>query len=313
MAGILTSMSTLKTAVSMGVAVVAIGFGVYETQQCSRADAAAAERREESDRLRTRLNATEALAARLEKRAAQAEEQRAALERNTRGLFSNKTVSGAGLSLNSSAGAGRSPEGELSLQATPATTDPEQARQQLRNLNRPGVRTTYSPFYRKLGLTTEGSNRFDELVPDNTERGSALFKKAAAQSSARDRESLQTVAEVVQDQSRASLGSLVSGAFGDKIGGEFHRFQETMALRPVTNQLASALFYTETPLTAALAEQLVDIMAQNARSAEGKVNPAETDKSSVRTAARAVRRGRPNRWSGRWQEFTCVAATDFRG
>lgn len=178
-------------------------------------------------------------------RAVKAEEQRGAWERTTRGLFSNTTVSGGALTLGSNSGP--SPEGRLSLAATPPTNDPEQARQQTRNLNRPGVRMTCLPFYRKLGLTPEESSRFDALVPDNTERGSALFKKAAAQSPARDRGSLQTVAEVINDQNHASLGALASGAFGDKSGAEFNRFQETMALRPVTNQLASGLFIPRRP------------------------------------------------------------------
>jgi RNA polymerase sigma factor (sigma-70 family) len=286
LAGILTSMSTLKTSVSIGVAVFAIGFGIYEAKERSRADAGAAEVRDESERLRLQLNAARRSAADSEQRAVKAEEQRAALERTTRRLFSNTTVSGGALPLSSSSGP--SPEGQLSLSRTPPTTDPEQARQQTRNLNRPGVRLTYSPFYQKLGLTPEERNRFDELVLDNTERGSALFKKAAAQSPARDRESLQTIAEVINDQNHASLGTLVSDAFGDKIGGEFKRFQETMALRPVTNQLASGLFYTETPLSTVQAEQLVEIMAQHARTADGKVNPAEMDKSAVLAAARAV-------------------------
>jgi len=106
---------------------------------------------------------------------------------------------------------------------------------------------TCLPFYRKLGLTPEKSSRFDALVPDNTERGSALFKKAAVQSPTRDRGSLQTVAEAINDQNHASLGALASGEFGDKSGAEFNRFQETMALRPVTNQLASGLFIPRRP------------------------------------------------------------------
>ncbi len=63
MAGILISMSTLKTSVRMGVAVVATGFGIYEAKQRSRAEAVAAEARDESERLRMQLNAAQRLAA----------------------------------------------------------------------------------------------------------------------------------------------------------------------------------------------------------------------------------------------------------
>ncbi len=285
MAGILTSMSTLKTAVSMGVAVVAIGFGVYEVQQRSRADAAAATSQDEREQLQAQLNAMRKIITRSEQRAVRAEEHLGALERKTRGLFSNQMS--PGLTPVSGAGLGAMFEPRLSL-FTPLPADPEEARQQVRNLNRPGVRMTYSPFYQKRGFTPEERTRFEELALDNTERGSALFKKAAAQSATQDRESLQTLAEVVNDQNHATLGALVRDAFGDKAGEEFQRFQETLPLRPITNQLASALFYTETPLTVAQAEQLVDIMAQSARSANGKVNPAEMDKPAVLSAASAV-------------------------
>jgi RNA polymerase sigma factor (sigma-70 family) len=285
MAGILISMSTLKTSVSMGVAVVAIGFGIYEARQHSLADVAAVANEGERERLQAQLNATSKIVTRSEQRAVRSEEQLGALERKTRGLFSNQTPLASTLALGAGLGATSEGRGMLFI---PLSTDPAEARQQVRNLNRSSARTTYSAFYRKLGFTPEQSNRFDDLVLENTERGSALFKKAAAQSPAQDRESLQTVAEVISDQNHASLAALVNGTFGDRVGGEFQHFQETMALRPVTNQLASGLFYTETPLTVAQAEQLVVIMAKNARTADGKVNPATMDKSAVLAAAQAV-------------------------
>lgn len=285
MAGILTSMSTLKTSVSIGVAVVVIGFGIYEAKQRSRADAVAVVSDAERERLQAQLNVTSKIIMRSERRAGRAEEQLGALERKTRGLFSNQTPLESTLALGTGLGAASEGRGMLFI---PLSTDPAEARQQVRNLNRPGVRTTYSPFCQKLGLTPEQRARFDELVLDNTERGSALFKQAAAQSSTQDRDSLQTVAEVINEQNHAPLGLSVRDAFGDTLGGEFQRFQETMPLRPITNQLASALFYTETPLTVAQAEQLVEIMSQNARTADGKVNPAAMDKSAVLAAARAV-------------------------
>ncbi len=284
-AGVLTFMNTLKTSVSMVVAAVAIGFGLYETQRRSLAETAAVAGGDEREELQAQLNAMRKTIMRSEQRAVRAEEQLGALDRKTRGLFSNQMSLGSAPA--SGAGLGAMQEPRMSF-FTAASADPGQARQQLRNLNRPAVSQSYSPFCRKLGFTPEERVRFDELALDNKERSSALFKKAAASSATQDRDSLQTLAEVVNDQNYETLGSLVRDTFGEKVGEEFQRFQETMSLRPITTQLASALFCTDAPLTPTQAEHLIDILARNSRSAGGKVNPAEMDKSAVLAAARTV-------------------------
>jgi len=271
-----------KTLIAGAVAIIAIGFALYQLKQTSRTEAAFAEISRERDGLQMQLHAEQ-------RRATEAEGRAAGLKRDFDHLFSDKKSSAAPVSAAGfTTGPAMPAQGEGQWFFVKSPSDPVEARRQLRAFNGAAIDATYAALYRKLGLSPAQQEQFKALKLDNMESSSALFKAAAAKSPSHDRSTMQTMAEVINDQGAVELQASMRGAFGDGTAQAIEHYQSTLPARNVANQLASALFYSENPLTVMQAEQLVEIVADAARAPQGKVDLSAMNSEGMLAQAQSV-------------------------
>ncbi len=287
-AGIFMNSSILITG---AIALGAIGATVYQTRNLERTEATVAAVTRERDALQMRVWSAD-------RRLVQVEEQVAAQKRQLDGLFAAKTVSltaaagSAGLAVPESRPRGSGPqEGQLFLHKT-ASADPMEARREVRDINGRAIDASYAAFYRQMGWTAVQQAQFRALKLEVDERQSARFRElaraAGVQNTPTDRAPLRAVFEQTQPAAQADLEAALRGAFGETSVEAFRQFQTTIAARPMTNQLASALFDSDSPLTPQQADQLVGIIAANARTPEGKVDLAVLNRDAMLAQAQAV-------------------------
>ena len=270
----------------MMMTMVAVGFGVYEQKQCTEAETRATLAREDLASLETQLNAVRRSGAKSEQRAVRAEEQLTALEAKVRGLFPSIPIAAApsgsgGANFQVSSGPG-------GFSASRPPPRPEPNRQEIRNSIRVATNTSYMPFYRRVGFTSEQRDRFNELVLDVNDRKENSLKDAIAAARYNGREAMQAAVEQVNAHAEREMLAAVKSGFGDSVAEAYQGFQETVPVRGVISQLANALFYTESPLTANQAELLVEILGKNARTAASKVEVAAINKTGTLAAAQTV-------------------------
>jgi hypothetical protein len=86
----------------------------------------------------------------------------------------------------------------------------------------------------------------------------------------------------------SELRSTLASRFGENAVPLIERFTETLFLREPVSHVASELFYSDTPLSEAQANQLVDILAKHMRDPAGRLNPTFADGSAMKTDAAAV-------------------------
>jgi RNA polymerase sigma factor (sigma-70 family) len=265
------------------VAIGATSFAVFEVNKANRFEAAIATLTDDGERLRTRLRAAE-------ERAVQAEQRTVALKRDLGAVFAKKPVAATAALAGglSSEPPSQIQEGQWAFRALPASSDPAEARRQIRALNAPGIDLTYLALYKKLGFTAEQRAIFRELQLDKREQGSDLFKAAMKQSPTKDRTIGQTTFEVVNEQTQADLNAKLRDTFGEEAFRTIGYYQSSLPARAVANQLATAAFYSDTPLTAQQAEQLVDIIASQARSSQGKVDLSTMNSEAMLVQAQSV-------------------------
>ena len=268
------------------VALVAIGLSVYQTKQFQRAKAAAAAAAHERDALRSQLRDTQQRATHAEQQAAQAAPQVSSARRETPGLMST--------SPRSSLTASSSSRGRLVLSSspTPPGETREETRRRIRQANIDGRDFFYQPLYRALAFSPMQREQFKNLIAAHEDRQRArldgTMKAAMAQSPKPDRAAMQQLFDATVAQLTAEWHEDVRATFGDATVEAVKHHGETAPMRAVTKELAGALFETDTPLTTAQAEQLVNILAANSRNADGKIDLAAMDTAAIQAQAQAV-------------------------
>ncbi len=125
----------------------------------------------------------------------------------------------------------------------------------------------YQPLYRRLGLNAAQSEKFKAIMVENARRNEALMK-AAAMNSKPDPDKLREI----DDQTNAELITVIRGEFGDDAVQAMDRHERTMPFRGPMDELARTLFYSDAPLSATQAEQLLDAVATHEQATQGKVD-----------------------------------------
>lgn len=123
------------------------------------------------------------------------------------------------------------------------------------------VDARYAALFKNLNLAPEQLEKFKSLLAD---RGNTLLDILSV---ARDQgidprqdpEAFRKLMTSAQDDLNNSLKSVI----GDTAFAQYQNFEQTQAQRNVVNQLQQRLSYTDTPLTPAQAEQMVQILAAN--------------------------------------------------
>lgn len=126
----------------------------------------------------------------------------------------------------------------------------------------------YRAFYQKLGFTAEQSAQFKALVLDNVRHREELLKTALTG----DARLTPEQSRAIDEQLQAELLASVRANFGDATAQAMQHYNDTFPLRGPVDEFAKTLFYTNTPLTAAQAEQLIDAVANSERNAQGKID-----------------------------------------
>ncbi len=262
-----------KTTLAAAVAVLAIGVSLYEFTALRRARAAAGDA---EAGWRGHLEAAQ-------QRLAAADKQNATLQREVEAVRAAISFLGFKPTLASPPTPASSPA------PTPPTLSAEAkavasgfylrsgstTREEARANSARSVDTAYAPLYRELNLTPGQSEQLRNLLLDCDENGKKLLGKAVAEARARnpnfDRADQFEVFEVLNAQIETEQQAAVRQALGEAAALALERFQSTGPARVVANQVVGALANSEAPLAPGQTEQLVALVAAQARNAAGRV------------------------------------------
>ncbi len=149
-------------------------------------------------------------------------------------------------------------------------------REEERRRNGQTLDTNFAALYRELNLTPAQREQFKNLMLDTEEANKQLFSKAVAEARARnpnfDRADQYEVFEALTAQTAAEQQAAVRQALGETAAQALQNYQATAPVRFVVTQLAANLFNSEAPLLPVQADQLIEIMARNAKGPAGKVD-----------------------------------------
>lgn len=126
----------------------------------------------------------------------------------------------------------------------------------------------YDPLFRKLALSPAQVDQFKALLVAKLRRQSDLAEYARSQGT----RPVDPDVRALNSQADAEFAAQVRASFGDTIYDALQHFNDTGAMRELTGQLSNALALTATPLSAGQADQLVEILANNSRTPDGRVS-----------------------------------------
>lgn len=270
---------TKTTLIVTAAAIVAIVSTVYFYTKAERADAIVTTVVRERDDLREKISAAE-------QRVTRAEQQNAALKRDFDGIFSKQTSSAA----IASNGLTEADKAKFYVRAGPG--DKAEAQRQQRESRILNLEANYQALFRQLGFTAEQIERFKAVRLEGMDKSSDLFRARAAAAKAADptigRPGLQKVFDQANADNYAETQAALRATFGEEIAQKIQHYESALPVRPMANQLASSLFYSDAPLTPDQAERLVDIMANHSRTGPGKVDAGAMNAVAVLEEAQAV-------------------------
>ncbi|MDO8542720.1 MAG: hypothetical protein Q7S40_19945 [Opitutaceae bacterium] len=124
-----------------------------------------------------------------------------------------------------------------------------------------GIEARYAALFKNLNLSPEQAEQMKSLLAERQTSRQDVFEVAAAQG-IDPRQNPEALRKLMAD-SRAQIDSSIKGVIGDTGFAQLQNFEQTMPQRSVVNELQQRLSYSNTPLTATQAEQLVQILAAN--------------------------------------------------
>lgn len=123
------------------------------------------------------------------------------------------------------------------------------------------IRETYGPLYRTLKFSAAQVARFESIMSDFVQGDMDVRIAGLTMGAGKgDVAVAKLLNQVTQERDRA-----IQALGGDAAVAEFYDFERTAAWRSGPAQLASALYYTEEPLTGEQGERLVDLFAARAQ------------------------------------------------
>lgn len=257
-----------KTTLITVAAVLAIGFSIYEFNALRREREAAAGARAE---LQVQLQAAQ-------QRVAAADRQSVALRSELAAAHAAKSLLGFKSTLAGAPTPASSPAPAVT--AAPATASGfylgSMTREEARRRNGQTLDTNLAALYRQLNLTPAQREQFKNLMLDTEEANKQLFSKAVAEARSRnpnfDRADQYEVFDALNAQTEAEQQAAVRQELGETAAQALQNYQATAPVRFVAKQLAANLSNSEAPLLPVQADQLIEIMARNARVPAGKVD-----------------------------------------
>lgn len=144
--------------------------------------------------------------------------------------------------------------------------------------------TTYQALYRQLNLSADQVAAFKTLATENAQRHAEIDQLAAARGLKVSDPSLVSL----YGQADADFDAGLSGIVGTSGHLALKHFAETYWIRSATDTLAGALFYSDAPLTANQANQLVEIVWDNMRTPTGEHHPAAANFDAMAIQAQGI-------------------------
>lgn len=138
------------------------------------------------------------------------------------------------------------------------------------------VEARYAALFKSLNLTHEQAERLKSILADRatTMQDAASIARDQGIDPRRDPDGYKALME----STRADINNSIKAVVGDSGFAQFESYENTLPQRNVVNQLQWSLSQTDTPITSAQAEQLVQILASNPappapRPTDGSGNP----------------------------------------
>jgi hypothetical protein len=125
----------------------------------------------------------------------------------------------------------------------------------------------YQPLLEKLALTVEQRATFNDLLAANLQRHADLREVGRAQGA----RPVDVDIEALEAEADAALSARIGASFGSAVQAAFLHFEKTGPVREFVHHLHDALATTATPLTPSQDDQLVELIAQHSRGADGRV------------------------------------------
>jgi len=151
---------------------------------------------------------------------------------------------------------------------------------------RNSLRFSFGPLYRRLGFSPEQISEFEAALVEQKEAIGDVFNATRSQGLAYNDPVLAKLIAPAQQDAEEKLKTVL-GEAGEI---EFKAYKKTFNARPSVDALAAALYYTEAPLTAGQADQMVQLVAANigkgSVAATGATNYAPIDWDKVTMQAR---------------------------
>lgn len=236
-------MSTTKTlvATTSAIAILAVSNAVYENQEARQAQTSLATATQEIATLRGRE---------------QVAEQRAIeLEAKVRTLESAAT---AAKTASPSKAAGSGQLASVDVQMEMLLANPEYQELSLKS-ELAGLRFRYGPLYQKLGLSAQQIADFESALIEKQQLiHDARFSAMNQGMSLND----PSLAKVFESPLKAMKDKLTA-ILGEDGYTQYDAYKNTASARSTADNLASSLYYTDSPLTADQADKLTAIVAAN--------------------------------------------------
>lgn len=268
-----------KTIIAVASTSLALAAAVYEFQQVR-------DLRREVVSISQERDLSHRQARVLEQRVAAADRRSADLQKQVSATIAQKSEpSSRTITFTAADGKNGIVTGGGTLTLSRASSDPAQARAENRARVERVVDSTYAALFRQLGWTAEQQRQFRSLMADEDERYRDLFHSAVAAARAQnpqiDRAGMFEVLEATQAQMQQAQHDAVRRAMGDSVATALEHFDAIASVRPIATDLAGALFNSNAPIDAPLADRVVEVLARHATGALGKADVLALDSEAA--------------------------------
>lgn len=147
---------------------------------------------------------------------------------------------------------------------------------------RAGIESRYAALYKNLNLSPEQAAKLGALLAERGNTRQDIFS-AAREQGVDPRANPEAFRKLLAD-SQNEINSGIKAVIGDAGFAQLQTYEQTLPQRSIVNELQQRLSYTNTPLTPAQSEQLIQILATNAPARPADTGPAAPGQPPLRGA-----------------------------
>ena len=140
---------------------------------------------------------------------------------------------------------------------------------------RAAVEARYAALFKNLNLPVEQIEKLKTLLSDRSSTMQDIMSVARDQG-INPRENPEAFRKLVAD-AQNEINNSIKSVIGEQGFAQLTTYEQTLPQRNLVNELQQRLSYTSTPLTAAQAEQMVQILASNPPSRQASTSPGSAE------------------------------------